>query len=469
MPDDKKPNVLKTTVHNAIANSAAYLKPELGELFRRLLPHMPSHVESHLAIESLAYLNRILTYGLSESQFIQWEKATRSMTAFHATENISDDLFVVDSTGRPRAGMQAILRKFMVEDVLPLLPHVFTANTAHLDRSLASIDRLDFSGYDFPVEQTADYLMPQILRLLSSDDIPADVLQLLRHIEANPVNFFLKLNLISIYNAAAQLTDLNQQLEGRLSSIHSAAYNAMRRRYQAGQILLEEPFLSIENAFEFAIDTILVTYSGAHNALAHAIADSAISQALDDRQNQEQVIQMTYLVAADIRCTNDIGLLLHASQEEVTHIVERLRHHYGDDLAPRMLFRTLFESQDMWTIRQLFSRQIKDAVDNEYNLLLNAGASPHLTADEFWTVWFDNLHYSRQQYGRISRKAASILREVREFAPSIVDSLATFAYFNYELYSQPAHIGDYDTRFDGWRHLESLRSDTAWQSYFSDA
>jgi hypothetical protein len=420
-----------------------------------------------MAIESLAKMNHLMTDGLTRQQLVQWEKATRSMTALHATENISDDLFLVDDTGKPRSRLRAILHEFNQHYVLPLIPQTFTYDTDHLDKALVSIDHLDFSGYQFPIQRTVNYLVPRLRALLEGNSASGTLWDALDYLEQRPVHFFLKLNLISAYKAAAGLNRLHNRLDGRLSLIHDAGYEALRRRYQAGQTLLHEPFLEIEQAFEIAIDTILVNYSGAHSALGHAMADPDVERRLAHPENQKILNYAIYLVTADIRCTNDAGLLLQAPEHEVRQMIARLRRHYGHHLTPRLLFRQLFNQPNLWAVQHLFSRQIKDAVDSEYNVLLNAGADPAFGTDDLWDVWFHNLRYMQIQYHEIGHEAAHMLQRVQQFVPYIAHSLGTFAYFNYELYAQPAHQGDYDTDFGGWRHLESLQDKAAWQSYYT--
>ncbi len=460
-------DVLKKTVHYAIASSISYLEPEMGHLIKTWLPDVSNRLEGYLAIESLANMNHIMTDGLTHEQLIQWEKATRSMTALHATENISDDLFLVDNTGRPRSQLRAILHEFNQNCVLPLLPETFTYNTAHLDRALASIDYLDFSDYEFPIQRTVQYLVPNLRALLQSQTVPEALTGALDYLEQRPVHFFLKLNLISVYKAAVQLTRLHNQLDGRLSLIYSAGYDGLQQRYQAGQMLLHQPFLDIDSAFDMGIDTILVKYTSAHHIMAHALADPSVERLLARPDNQKLLNYAIYLISADIRCTNDAGLLLQAPEQEVRQMVARMRSHYGVHLSPRLLFRQLLEEPGIWAVHHLFARQIKDAANNEYNMLLNAGANPELSTDDLWETWFYNLAYMCTQYREAHRESVRILGQACQIVPDIGQALGRFACFNYELYAKPASIGDYHTEFDGWQYLESLQNKKAWQSYYA--
>ncbi len=253
--------------------------------------------------------------------------------------------------------------------------------------------------------------------------------------------FPIQCNLISLYLNAEAIKEIRTNFP-ELEKICEFALQGLKDRYESVRRILKNPSMSIEEAMELGEFSILTNSTFSTFFLFVAAQNEKYRSEL--LANQDLAITCIRESSFIIRALNDAGPALEYGKdsEMVIDRLNELRRDIGDDLAPRAFFAQLSKVGDKEDL-DLFSRLIKDSLENEYNMVFNSGYDNTAESSEkHWGPFFDNLRKLHAKYQEVKHSLKHNLSTLKQSDQMSVQKMAHFIAFNEALYS--IYMGDYD-------------------------
>lgn len=350
-------NAINSQYVNLLQESSSLVNEGLLDLIKRSYPEMAPIVAARfhriesdvLGIRALSLLLVLSTHHLDvlyedDDVRSRFNALMKRMTTLYMLENITDDfcsLIVAEGeTYYPYAAMMS---------------HFYTLLEALIEDRMSLRDTFTALS-DFPSLYPE---MPPVGKLSELVDVRPDHL--------------LALHLQSVSDILKALKQLDRE-DAELRPLIEKAYYGLLNRYRVSRMCLEVPQVSIYEALERGKATILTDFHSAFVLLAAASVDALVrSHAIAQFEILETLIDHSSYVH---RILNDTGIAGLQPQDAARIFAE---YPPTPDMSARDYIKALYTvlSQDEC---RYFARLIKDAEENEANIVLDSPCDPSLNA-----------------------------------------------------------------------------------------